>query len=116
MTLAAESAPATWWNQAPVARSRFGDVILVVFLISQVLDGAFTYIGIANFGPAIEVNPLMSSLMMTVGDGAALAFAKMIAAALGIALHLRRVHGVVAVLTGLYITVAILPWAALLYF
>lgn len=116
MTILAERASSTWGKQAPVSRSWFGDFVLVVFLISQVLDGAFTYIGIATFGPAIEVNPLMSSLMMTVGQGTALAFAKMVAAALGIALHLRRVHGVVAVLTGLYITVAILPWAALLYF
>ena len=94
----------------------FGDVVLVAFLMSQVLDGAFTYVGVATFGPAIEVNPLMASLMMSVGHGTALTFAKMVAAALGIVLHLRRVHGVVAVLTGLYITVAILPWAALLFF
>lgn len=104
------------WKPAQVPRSMFGDVVLVAFLMSQVLDGAFTYVGVATFGPAIEVNPLMLSLMAVVGQGAALASAKMLAAVLGIALHLRRVHGIVAALTGLYVAVAILPWAALLFF
>lgn len=104
------------WKPSPWRRSWFGDVVLVAFLMSQMLDGAFTYVGVTNFGPAIEVNPLMASFMMVVGQGAALAFAKLAAAILGIALHLRRVHGIVAALTGLYVAMAIVPWAALLFF
>ena len=116
MTLVVGSMPNAWWKPAAVPRSVFGDLVIVAFLISQVLDGAFTYVGVSTFGAAIEVNPLMASLMTTVGHGPALALAKMLAAVLGITLHLRRVHGVVALLTGLYVTVAILPWAALLFF
>jgi hypothetical protein len=36
-----------------------------------------------------------------------------VAVSLGIALHLRRVHNVVALLTAIYLAAAILPWTAL---
>jgi hypothetical protein len=38
---------------------------------------------------------------------------KLVAVAFGIALHLRRVHNVVALLTAIYVAAAILPWTAL---
>jgi hypothetical protein len=49
------------------------------------------------------------------GAATALLTAKTIAAALGIALHLRGVHSAVALLTAFYYVVAILPWVAVLY-
>jgi hypothetical protein len=48
--------------------------------------------------------------MGTFGHGVALTFAKGIATALGVCLHLRQIHGAVAVLAGFYIAVAIVPW------
>jgi hypothetical protein len=45
------------------------------------------------------------------GLGAGLTGAKLIAAGFGIALHLRRVHSLVAFLTVVYLGAAILPWA-----
>ena len=94
-------------------KSTFGDVVVLVFLIVQCLDGALTYLGVRFFGPGIEANPLISSAVGVLGLGAGLATAKLVAGGLGILLHLRRVHNLVALLTFVYICAAILPWTAL---
>jgi Domain of unknown function (DUF5658) len=95
-------------------KSLFGDLMVVCFVLMQCLDGVFTYLGIAIWGPAIEANPLISSAMAAGGVVAALGGAKALAIGLGILLHLRRVHNLVALLTAIYFTVAVLPWTALL--
>jgi hypothetical protein len=94
-------------------RSRFGDLAVVGFLIVQCLDGVLTYLGVSIWGPGIEANPLISSAMAVAGPIPGLAGAKLVAIAFGIMLHLRRVHNLVALLTFIYLTVAIIPWAAL---
>ena len=101
-------------NAADV-RSRFGDVMMVVFLITQCLDGLFTYIGVHELGLGMEANPLIAGLIGHFGATGALLGAKIVACVLGMALHLRQVHGAVALLAGFYLAVAILPWAAILY-
>lgn len=103
------------WNQ-PIRRSVFGDIVLVLFLLAQCFDGVFTYVGVAAFGIGVEANPLIASLMNTVGHGAALTGAKMLAAVLGICLHVRQIHTAVALLTVFYIAAAIVPWTAILFF
>jgi hypothetical protein len=103
----------TVWN--PALRSRFGDAVLVVFLLAQCFDGVFTYVGVLSFGMDIEANPVIATLMRQFGEGAALLGAKAVAAALGIALHLRQVHGAVALLAVFYLVVAIAPWMAILF-
>jgi uncharacterized membrane protein len=108
------SAPTVW--SRPVRRSLFGDVAVTLFLLAQCFDGVFTYVGVASFGIAVEANPIIVVLMTTFGQGTALASAKIVAAVLGICLHLREVHGAVALLTGFYFAAAILPWSALLFF
>jgi uncharacterized membrane protein len=95
--------------------SLFGDVILIVFLLAQCFDGVFTYVGVVSYGLGIEANPLLSTLMGSLGHGPALTGAKVIAAMLGICLHLRRVHSAVAVLTVFYLAVAIVPWMVILF-
>ena len=100
----------------PVSRSRFGDVIIVVFLLAQCFDGVFTYIGVLTYGLAIEANPLMTALMNAVGHAPALAGSKTVAAGLGICLHVRQVHGAVALLAMFYMVVAIVPWMTILFF
>jgi hypothetical protein len=102
------------WSVAP-RRSLFGDVVLVTFLVAQVLDGAFTYMGVMTFGLSIEANPVIASLMLHLGHGPALMTAKLAAAVLGIGLHLRGTHGAVALLAGFYITAAVLPWTVILF-
>jgi len=94
-------------------KSRFGDLMVVGFLLAQCLDAVFTYLGISIWGPAIEANPLISSAMAAGGVMAGLGGAKVMAIGFGMLLHLRRVHNLVALLTAVYFAVAILPWAAL---
>lgn len=100
----------------PVRRRLFGDAVLVLFLLAQCFDGVFTYVGVLTFGLEVEANPLIASLMAEFGHGPALAGAKIVAALLGIALHLREIHGAVALLAAFYVTAAIVPWTAILFF
>jgi uncharacterized membrane protein len=99
-----------------VQRSLFGDLVLVLFLLAQCFDGVFTYVGVSVYGLAVEANPLIAALMANFGHGVALAGAKGVAALLGICLHVRQVHGAVAMLAFFYAGVAILPWMAILFF
>ncbi len=100
------------WNATP---SRAGDLLLVLFLLAQCFDGVLTYVGVVTLGIGVEANPLITGLMLRFGEGAGLLGAKLVAATLGIALHLRQVHLAVALLTAFYVGVAILPWTALLF-
>ncbi len=102
------------WNTAG-RPSRAADAVFVLFLLAQCLDGIFTYVGVLTWGVDIEANPLISSLMLHFGHGPALLGAKIFAIALGIALHLRQVHGAIAALTAFYFGVAILPWTVILF-
>jgi hypothetical protein len=89
---------------------RFGDLAVVVFIVVQCLDGVLTYLGMHTWGLSIEANPLVSSAVSYAGVGTGLAATKAFAVGLGMMLHLRRVHIVVALLSLFYIAVAILPW------
>ncbi len=95
--------------------TRFGNVTVVLFVLVQYLDGAMTYLGVHIWGPSIEANPLISSAVSLAGVGGGLAVAKLTAISLGVALHLRRVHTIVALLTAFYVAVAIVPWAFLFF-
>jgi hypothetical protein len=94
-------------------KGRVGDCVVIAFLLVQVLDGGLTYLGLRIWGTGIEANPLVSSAISFAGLGAGVVGAKAVAIALGIMLHLRRVHDVVAMLTLVYVTMAILPWTAM---
>ncbi len=102
------------FSQAPALRRipdrAFGDLAVLGFIIVQCLDGALTYMGLHLFGSSIEANPLISSAVSVAGIGGGLAFAKLLAIAMGMLLHLKGVHRAVALLTAFYIAVAILPW------
>src|SRR5215467_11875424 len=93
--------------------NRFGDIVVVTFMVVQALDGVLTYMGFHIWGPTVEANPLISSAVSFAGVGTGVAMAKLFAVGLGMILHLRRVHGVVALLTAFYLAVAIVPWAML---
>ncbi len=67
----------------------------------------------ASGDQSIEANPLISSAMSAIGVVGALGAAKGVAIGFGMLLHLRRVHNLVALLTAIYFTAAILPWTAL---
>lgn len=92
----------------------FGNAVILAFLLAQAADGVLTYLGIHTFGHAAEGNPLLAWMMNSLGAGPALATAKLTAASLGSLLHLMTVHRLVAILTGIYLLAAVLPWTYLL--
>ncbi len=87
-----------------------GEWAILAFFLVQALDAAFTYWGVTAHGRGIEGNPLLASLMFSIGEGPALASAKLTAAGCGMILHLTHVHRIVAVLTAIYVCAAIVPW------
>jgi hypothetical protein len=93
----------------------FGNVIILTFLLTQAADGVLTYLGVHLYGVAAEGNPLLAWLMHALGEGPALAAAKLTAAGVGGVLHLMTVHRLIAVLTGVYLLAAIAPWLAILF-
>jgi hypothetical protein len=103
------------WN-AVARRITFGNTAMVAFLLTQCLDGIFTYVGVATYGIGVEANPLIAALMTAFGNGPGLVGAKLVASGLGILLHLYEIHGAIAILSAFYLAVAVLPWSALLFF
>ena len=97
-------------------RSRFGDLALLLFLLAQASDGVLTYVGVSIYGLHMEGNPLIAWLMAAMGEGPALAAAKVTAGFFGIALHLSAVHKAVALLAVIYLTAAVIPWMAILFY
>jgi uncharacterized membrane protein len=102
-------------SSSDIQRSVFGDIVLLVFLFAQCLDGVLTYVGVVTYGTAIEANPLIATMMAHFGHGLALMGAKTVAGLLGICLHLRQVHLVVGLLAVFYVAVAVIPWVAILF-
>ena len=98
LLLGSLSSPQLW--PRPARSTLFGDLVLIVFLLAQCFDGVFTYVGVKSFGPGIEANPFLATMMGAFGHGVALTLAKTTAASLGICLHLREVHSAVAMLAG----------------
>jgi len=92
----------------------FGNIVIVLFLIAQVLDGAFTYLGISSFGLA-EGNPIIAHYIREHGLGISLMAAKIVAVFCAMALHLLGLHRTLGVLTLLYLTCAVLPWSYLIF-
>jgi Domain of unknown function (DUF5658) len=100
------------WHSAD---DRFGNLAVIGFMLVQYLDGVYTYLGFSIWGVNIEANPLIRTAVGAVGPGTGLALAKLVAIALGMMLHLRRVHRVVAILTAIYVILSIVPWTTLLF-
>lgn len=88
---------------------------LLAFLAAQIGDGLLTYAGISQFGTGVEANPLVAWYVHTFGPEAALASTKTFAVACVIPLWWRGMHKTIAVLAGLYLWAAVLPWAQLLW-
>ena len=94
----------------PMTRRFFGDFILTCFIVVQFMDWAATFHGIALFGPAIEGNLLLRSLMERYDIILVLTGAKLFATVAGSALHFAQRHMSVAFLTVFYILFALFPW------
>src|SRR5687767_3787324 len=85
-------------------------LVLVIFLIAQVLDGVLTYAGIRRLGIEVEVNQLLVFYIETFGVGLALVGAKGVACMCGLILYIAHYHRPLAVATGAYLGVAVVPW------
>jgi len=92
-------------NQAPV--------VLAVFILTQMLDGALTYWGVSKFGMAVESNAYLLSLMESIGPAPALIAAKMLAVVCGFVLFSTTSFRVLAVATGWCLGFAVVPWLVL---
>lgn len=91
---------------------RFPRLMLLLFLVAQFWDGIFTYVAVDVHGLAAEGNAVLASWMALVGPAPTLLAAKLGAAAGGILLYARGVHGALTGLTVLYALGAIGPWLA----
>ena len=112
-TLTAAMATATADVEAAVGigrRSRFGDFVLVAFLLAQASDGVFTYVGVSVYGAhdGRQSAAWLADGSRWAGSGASTA-RRPPRARFGIALHLSSVHRVVAALAALYVAVAVAP-------
>jgi hypothetical protein len=94
----------------------FGNLAIVVFLLTQASDGVLTYLGVGLYGVRAEGNPLISWLIASVGPLPALATAKLVAGFFGVVLHVSAVHRAVAALAVFYLAVAVVPWMVILLY
>ena len=99
------------WLKPDLSRSVFGDAVILAFFTAQAADGMLTYLGVTTLGMRLEANPVVLPLMALFGIGAAVTAAKVMVAVLGMVLHRIGVHDLLAALTGVYVVVALVPWA-----
>jgi hypothetical protein len=98
---------------SPVAagyRAMFGRMTLALFVICQASDGLLTYFAVQMFGHTIEGNPLLVTWMSIAGAGPTILVAKLGACACGIVLYMHGTHRALALLTAIYLCVAVVPW------
>ena len=97
------------------SREGFGNFVILVFFVAQLLDGVFTYLGVAAFGLS-EGNPIIAYYMKAHGVGPSVTVAKGLAVVCSMVLHLLGMHRTLGVLTLVYLSMAVLPWTYLLFF
>lgn len=90
------------------------ELIWLAFVVIQALDGALSYVGVLQHGPAIEGNPLVAWYLVALGPAAGFAAAKLFAVTCGAVLYLTGRYAWVAILTLVYLVVAVVPWIGLL--
>jgi hypothetical protein len=113
----------TWGSQRTASRwatvtgarplpedAKQGPLVLAIFVITQLLDGALTYWGVTRFGIELEMNSLLAMSMHFVGPGAALFAAKGLACACGLVLYCNAYLRPLAAVAGLCLGLAVIPW------
>jgi hypothetical protein len=85
--------------------------LLALFVSVQVADACLTSFGIARFGMAAEGNPMLALGFVLFGPAASLTFAKGTAVIGAVLLYRFSRHFLIALLTVMYVFVAIMPWA-----
>lgn len=90
--------------------SRQAPLVLGIFFLVQALDGVLTYWGVNEFGVEMEMNAILASGMLSIGPGATLVAAKLVACAGGLVLYGSGYHRPLAAVAGLCLGVAVVPW------
>jgi hypothetical protein len=85
-------------------------IVFVLFIATQMLDGVLTYLGVTRLGTEVEMNQGLVTLMHAFGEIPALVSAKALACFCGAILYFTAYHRPLAIATGLYIGLAIVPW------
>jgi hypothetical protein len=93
--------------------ARQAPLVLVIFFVTQLLDGWLTYWGVSQFGIGLEMNALLAATMHEVGPGAALVGAKSLACGCGVLLYVHAYWRSLAAMAGLCLGVAVIPWLAM---
>ena len=96
-----------------VRHAKQAPIVLALFILTQVLDGALTYWGVTKFGLGVESNGYLLGLMQSIGPGLALIAAKALAVACGVILFSTTSFRVLAVATGWCLGFAVVPWLVL---
>lgn len=89
-------------------------LVFAIFLIAQVLDGVLTFAGVSRLGIEVEANALLATTIHAIGPARALLSAKLLACVCGYILFRTGCHRPLAVTTGIYIGVAVIPWMMIL--
>lgn len=89
--------------------------LVAALILLQILDGLFTGIGVTIYGPAIEANILLRTLMESFGHVQALVLVKSFAIAVifGLAAfsaHVSWIPRAMKALIAIYLVFAIIPW------
>jgi len=85
--------------------------LLALFVGVQIADACLTASGIDRFGLTAEANPILARSFTWIGPGAALILAKGTAIAGAVALYALSRHLLLAILTLMYVCIAVVPWA-----
>ena len=95
-------------------RPSSAEVLWIVFVVVQALDGAMSYVGVSLHGVEIEGNPLVAWYLSAFGPALGFTVAKLFAVGCGAVLYLTARHRWMAVVTSVYLVFAVGPWIHLL--
>lgn len=87
-------------------------LVLAIFIVTQMLDGALTYWGVTRYGVDVEMNSLLVATIREIGPAAALLAAKGVACVCGVVLYMNLYFRPLAAVAGLCLGLAVVPWVA----
>ena len=105
-----------WLTRRLPGSSLLLNVLFVLFLVTQLLDGVLTYVGIRSWGKGIEGNPIIVEVVSLCGLGIGVVLVKLGAVIAGTIVYWSYAKNPLLVLTTLfaltiiYLVVAIIPW------